>query len=344
MTIQLSINRTFVAPEIKPQSRHTGNTATTTGAQDTFVAHANKNSFARPMNTSHVHDNIIKLAKIFPHSARDLHGGENEVYLVNDTMIFRFPKDERSKSVNISEQALLQSLHARMTATRIPLYVLFDQNTGAGAYREIPGKPFSRRELQQLRPEERTQLAIDLGKSIGEIHSLPIEEASMLPVLATHKKYDFDKVASLINSANPFSTIDRQKIQDALDTVREMLSRPESWVVLHGDLHEDNIIFNNKKKCLAGVIDFSEAKLGPAAVDFGGFYRLNGQFTETLQREYASRRGIDEQQFISECRAWAIVQHSTAAFENQHAQTPLERRRLARAGFALRYLLNVDTL
>lgn len=272
-------------------------------------------------------------------SLETLGGGDNFVYLVNDRWIFRVPKSESAKKANLREQILLTEVSRNVTTT-IPQYTFWDQDTGIGGYQEIEGGPLSSEFYDDLNATEQYQLAHDLASVISEIHSIAVDRVPFLPATTSKTNDMFNKLDSSLGHNSFFLMEDKKKLVRALMVAEQMGAESAlSLVVLHNDLHGDNIIVNEATRQLSGIIDFSDAHVGPPMIDFCHLYRVNFDLAEQAALIYAQKRNVDPVLFIKACRAWATVQHAVSVIVNLQADNPRTGRRLIRAGRALNCLL-----
>lgn len=276
---------------------------------------------------------------------RPLGGGENFVYLINDNWVFRIPKEDNAKSANRREQILLKELSKYVKSTQIPAYNFWDYEAGVGGYEEIKGIALSYKFYNNLMMREKSLLAHDLALAISEIHSLPIKNTPFLKI-STPEAREYIKVAgSLLGPQGIFSQKHAKKIQQAIKVTQGLMSKPDSaLVVVHSDLHCDNIIVNPKAKKLSGLIDFSDARIGFAAIDFANLYRVSPQLAEEAAGIYANTKNIDAHDFIAECRAWSTVWQAACISRNYYAKTLREQKRVIRAGRAINYLLELKQI
>lgn len=281
---------------------------------------------------------------IAPHSVMELGGGDNDVFKVNDTWIFRLPKDEKAKCANRREQALLAVLSRRMRATSIPNYTFWDESRGAGAYKEIAGHSLSRFYFQRFSEADQAQLADSCALALSEIHATSLEEIPVrLDMVSRERKIDFDDLKKALLDKTIFSTEELEKISCALLRVEKFLGESRfTSVLLHGDLHCENVIVDGKEKKLSGIIDFSDAIIGPAVLDLVGFYRMGIPFAERLQEKYADAMKMDFLELRAICRAWAMVSFARVVVGHTHADSPRHIRRLTRAGQVMGWLFALE--
>jgi aminoglycoside phosphotransferase (APT) family kinase protein len=237
---------------------------------------------------------------------------------------------------------LLAVLSQQITITAIPRYEFWDAAKGSGGYREIRGHNLSRIVVERLSVDEQERLAWDCAKVLSEIHSCAIDR---VPIeLACGEAKELLRIADLkrlLALEQPYSREECAVILDACTHMSEFLvGKRYEKVILHGDLHCDNVIFDDRSKRLAGLIDFSDAIVGPAIFDLVGFYRASTSLAENVQRHYAAIMGLDAEQLLADCRALALVKYGRDALCNRHATEPHGIRRLARSGYVMRSLLD----
>lgn len=284
---------------------------------------------------------ITTFLGVSPRTMRKLGGGDNDVYLVDDQWIFRFPKHELAKRANIREQAFLKSLGEHIKTTTVPHYQFWDQSKGAGGYREIVGHNLSRALMRTLTIDEKNDLAQATAQALCELHRYPLEKITVDLVDAADDELEsLAHLKQLMLTHRLFREGEYATINDAIARVETMLTSSERKnVMLHGDLHCDNVIYNQEKKCLAGIIDFSDAMRGIPPFDLVGFYRASPTLAEDVQRHYADLMGMDKDQLVADCRALALVKYSRDVLMNRQDHDEKARRRFARSGFVVMALL-----
>lgn len=271
-------------------------------------------------------------------------GGENFVYLINDQWVFRIPKQDYAKSANRREQILLKELNNYVKSTQIPVYKFWDHENGVGGYEEIKGVALSYRFYNNLSAEEKTRLARDLGFALHEIHCLPLKSASFLNNCIPEAKEYIKMAESALGSHGIFSYHEVSQIRQAIGVIKQSIYKSDpALVVLHSDLHCDNILVDPQAKKLSGLIDFSDSRIGFAVIDFANLYRVSPQLAEEAARVYARTKNISAHDFITECRAWSVVWQAAGVAKNYQGKTLREEKRVIRAGRALNFLLGIHT-
>lgn len=273
---------------------------------------------------------------------RPLGGGENFVYLINDQWIFRIPKKEQAIDANRREQIVLKELNASMKSTQIPRYSFWDHERGIGGYKEIKGSALSFEFYNSLGPKEKSILAHDLALAISELHDLPLKKTAFLKNAKAEANAYIQAASDALGPQSIFAKPEIEKINEALGTALALIENPHApQVVVHGDLHCDNILVDPATKGLSGIIDFAEARIGSPVIDFANLYRVNPQLAEMTATNYARCKNIDPQTFLKECRAWSIIWQVACISQNYRRPTLREQKRVIRAGKALTYLLEL---
>jgi aminoglycoside phosphotransferase (APT) family kinase protein len=267
---------------------------------------------------------------------KELGGGENLVYLVNNKYIFRIPRQQRAMHANRREQILLKELAQHVKSTQIPCYSFWDHKSGVGGYKEIKGIALTYKLYNNLSLSQKNHLARNLALAISEIHELPLKKAPFLKNAEPEIKALMKQAASLVFAPSILAQQDREKIQEALIIIENLLAESNyKLVVAHSDLHGDNILIDSSLKSLNGIIDFSDARIGFALIDFANLFRINRKLAEDTAATYARLKKIDVQKFLRECAAWSLIWQASCIAQNHHATTLRGQRRVIRAGRAL---------
>jgi len=211
-------------------------------------------------------------------------------YLINDQLVFRFPKtrgqwDELDREIKFLEFA----------ADKLPLQVPQYQHiarTSEGApfgyavYRYLSGKAMT---LNGLTERQRAAVAEELAGFLIALHNLhpKLELSNMLPLEDARleaERYFSDAEAKILPK---LSQAEGQNLRDLfesfLDVPGNFLFRP---TVLHADFSADHILL--KDASVQGVLDFGDVSWGDPDCDF---MYLFVEFGNTFVEEVAKRYG-----------------------------------------------------
>lgn len=223
-------------------------------------------------------------------------GWDNDIIIINQDIVFRFPKSKQIANRVLKEFTLLKSLKTFHSSIKVPEYhLLYDQNRQLQCvyYQYIKGVTIE--EYNVIRnTDENAKL---LGEFLTNLHSLEIKT----DLKAVHT-YDFWSELYESVQKEIFQFLSEHQKDEVSKTFNffldnyATLSLPKS--VIHGDLTSSNIIMDNATDRINGIIDFTDAQIGDPAFDFAGFYWDFGpEFTKSVLTNY---HGVEASETIFE--------------------------------------------
>jgi aminoglycoside 2''-phosphotransferase len=214
----------------------------------------------------------------------------NDIVIVNDEVVFRFPKHEYSFK-HLKNEAQLLRLLQNYISLEIPLPLY--ESSEALAYRFIPGVTLRRDMLMRLPENDQQAMADQLAQFFKELHAVPISVISdfEIPMADALMKYE--------GWLNVY-----QRIQDKVFPL--LLPHLREWVREHFESHladkgnfeyelrmvdtdipPYHIMFDRQKKRISGIIDFGCAGLGDPAIDYGVIiYNYGESFINRFYKVY----------------------------------------------------------
>ncbi|WP_079526376.1 phosphotransferase family protein [Halobacillus hunanensis] len=223
-------------------------------------------------------------------------GWDNDLYIVNEQTVFRFPKTLEVASKVILEAELLHALHNTNPMLEIPKYSsLYNENQEliGVSYRKIPGQPLASVKSSHVCTSANAKLIADF---LTKLHRLPRHQPSLVKRLSD--SLTTTHWAKLLSSIEEklfpyFSDLYRAEITD---TFSQFIQSPSvhSKTTVHGDLTASNLLIDQEKQIMTGVIDFTDAMWADPAFDFGGFYwTYGGCFTKDILAHYDTDENKD---------------------------------------------------
>jgi aminoglycoside 2''-phosphotransferase len=211
-------------------------------------------------------------------------GQNNDILIVNDEYIFRFPRYlDGIKQLEIVV-AVLSGIQGYITLL-IPHITFHNLVLEVGqafiGYRMIPGEPLRRETFLEISDEKMLGgLARQLGSFLKELHTVPIPSAIKYPLPLSDTAAEWTEIYRRIRekcfpymrpSARAWA---KAHFETFLDDARNFQYQP---VLKHGDFGTTNILFDRRRRVINGIVDFGGAGLGDPAYDFAGILSSYGE-------------------------------------------------------------------
>lgn len=253
------------------------------------------------------------------------HGQNNDIVIVNDRAVFRFPRYPAGVGQLKRLIRLLRAIRPRVSlAIPNPIWVSLDHPTPGQAfigYPLIPGAPLLMASFDRFDEDTKQMLANQLAAFLKSLHAIP--PADVLP----------DDVASFDPSAvwrDLFRRIHQKLFVFMRPETRDVVTRhferffddPRNRAIepalVHGDFGGSNVLFDPASKQAVGVVDFDSAGLGDPALDFAaasmyGLARLFRTYSEA--EAYQERIAFYQGTFALQEALFGIENGDGEAFE-----------------------------
>lgn len=201
-------------------------------------------------------------------------GQYNNIVVLNDDLIFRFPRFPEGLELLEREVALLSAIQDRVTlAVPAPLYVnLLPREVGRVfcGYRLIPGEPLQRDLVATLDEATLVRIAGQLTGFLRELHAVPVAE--LLPGLPRPDwRLRWESLFQRLREAvwpHLEPAVREQLRQEFARFLTQQRNFAFTPALIHGDFATGNILFDPHAGAVTGVIDFGSAGLGDPALDY----------------------------------------------------------------------------
>ncbi|TCP52872.1 aminoglycoside 2''-phosphotransferase [Tumebacillus sp. BK434] len=213
------------------------------------------------------------------------HGWANQVWIVGERLVFRFPRTPLGQRELWQEAQVLPELAGRLPV-QVPEFLYRsapeDEIVYAG-YRQINGTPLTAELFSRLTSAEKMNLAVTIGSFLTTLHMhTPNIE------LPTVKKADWEVFFREIET-KAFPLLNREEQVWTQEIFDKFLEDPANFTyrprLLHGDLSAEHLLVQDGK--LTGVIDFGDLRIGDPAYDFVGLYvEYGADFTREVLAHY----------------------------------------------------------
>jgi aminoglycoside 2''-phosphotransferase len=203
-------------------------------------------------------------------------GQFNDVLIVNDAWVFRFPKSPAALASLPFEVAVLRALAGRLPlAIPEPRYVSLETPRPGMGYPLLPGAPMSREWLVAAPASVRDRIAQRLGEFLRAMHAQPPSLLAGQPIQDGGEEWA-ELYANIRDHLFPFMHPDAR--DEVAGRFEAFLASDQGgdWVPVprHGDFGAGNILYDAEANDVTGVIDFGSAGLGDPAVDIAALSTL----------------------------------------------------------------------
>ena len=190
-------------------------------------------------------------------------------YLIDDSIIVKFPKDlEKLKKIE-NENASLSFLRGQVTI-KIPETILYKEDFVFSCHRLIRGQPLFQRQYDLLDLEKQQTFCKEIARFIYELHSLTpqIRKAIDIPLLrGIGRYYSASKIKEILSSDKRMTGKQIGFISKFEDEGVNPFEQSEK-VSGHFDIQPKNIAFDFVKNEIAGIYDFGDCGLCAREYDF----------------------------------------------------------------------------
>lgn len=228
----------------------------------------------------------------------DTQGQNNVALIVNDAIIFRFPRYADAIAPLRTEAAILRALPPALPLpVPDPTYAWLDTDAPDEAfigYRMLPGAPLWPDVLTAIDAASIATIAAQLAAFLRALHAVPTTALPADLPIADEARVWAEMYARI--QLNLFS----QMRPDARAWVTEhfttFLNDPQNhaWtpVLRHGDFGPSNILFDPATRAVTGIIDFDSAALGDPAVDVAALASYGQEFGVAFHAAYPEMAAV----------------------------------------------------
>ena len=203
----------------------------------------------------------------------DSEGWDNKVYLINDKIIFRFPRRKIAVELIEQENKVLTKL-PKFHSVHIPLPNYIGQPSARypypfHGYELIKGKPAYQAQLSEA---ERIASLNVMANFLKQLHS--IKEQQAIAFGAQKQPFDRTIVTKAVNTLSErVNKIIERKIcdinfdlfQQEINTALQLQLPFDDMCLVHGDIDSRHMIFNAGQ--LVGIIDWGDMGINNKAAD-----------------------------------------------------------------------------
>ena len=215
-------------------------------------------------------------------------GMVNDIVIVNDEIVFRFPKTPQGQEDLVHEARVLDVVRRHVTVP-VPAPVLHAPDVAS--HRMVRGDPLLREDLYRLPLASRRAVMEDVGRFLRELHAIPTAELAGVGVSHSVRTADHWRGMYARIEETLFPLLfrnQRESVRRQFAPVLEgRLDLEVDTVLVHGDLAPYHILVDPDCTRLTGVIDFGTVGLGDPAVDIATLLaHYGGRLVDELRSTY----------------------------------------------------------
>ncbi len=226
-------------------------------------------------------------------------GWDHDVVVLDDCIVFRFPKNEEYKARFPTELALLNEFAPRAPQS-VPVYEYVAASGIFGGYRLIPGVECRPDLLKAFPIAAQNRMARDVAAFLTELHATPLAYArkSGVPEVSPSQQFWGPEqlkgvLARLREKVFPALPPDETEWVEEQFAAHFALSFKTRPALTHLDLTDDHILVDPVTQRLSGVIDFSDAEIADPARDFAGLWVYGEAFVGMVAENYGLEMSDD---------------------------------------------------
>jgi aminoglycoside 2''-phosphotransferase len=226
----------------------------------------------------------------------------NEVFIVNEDLVFRFPKAVLFQKLFENEIRVIELARKYVL---IPLPQFEYQSNDLVVYRFIKGSPLRREDILNLDAKKQEQIIEQLAEFFYQFHHISMREIERSTIAQSDVNRSRETWLKL------FENVERELFPSMMQHVRESVTEhfapllaAENFMnyepkLINGDIVPYHIIFDRQAKRINGVIDFGTAGIGDPAADFSCIiYNYGESFLKQIAHVYPEiAEAIDRARF-----------------------------------------------
>ena len=224
---------------------------------DFFKTTAEAKDYARKI-FSILHQGIHSL----PITEPEVQGNEYFTFLADDHVV-RIARNQTVSDAIQKEADIMTALRGKVTAAYVPEVVMAEPKENLMVIKRFAGINLTAKRLRALSPEQRAQVAEQIGQFMAQMHQAMPQD----PLLLRTDAYKWDKELDKLHLAFAnASGADSARLLRAREYMSHHSSVRDAFVMTHGDLKPGNILYSDADQI--AVVDFMNAKPNFAHHDF----------------------------------------------------------------------------
>lgn len=230
-------------------------------------------------------------------------GLTNDVLVVNERLVFRFPKNDTWARKLLANEIKVIELARNYLDIEIPHVEC--KAADLVAYRFIEGSPLQRNDILALDEGDRDAIADQFATYLKQLHGIPLDEVERQGIAQS------DTNRGRAAWLRLFEDVQRELFPSLMPHAREWVERHFAPLLadarfmdyeprlIDGEPTPYHVLFDGRARRIGGVIDFGTAGVGDPATDFAVvIYYYGESFLRRMSKFYPEiKNGLDRARF-----------------------------------------------
>jgi aminoglycoside 2''-phosphotransferase len=214
-------------------------------------------------------------------------GADHEVIILDNKLVYRFPKANAPHETLFDEAGLLTYLNQHIDGVQIPDYTFVADDGSFGSYEYIHGDPLSAEILNGLPEDDKDDAINQIASFLTQLHATPSDIIEKYNVRRSDPEETFRTLEENVKTfALPRLTQDEQETaMKYLASLQETLNDEFEPVLKHCDLKANNVLWDAAEKHIK-IIDFGDREYGDPADEFRWLMRYGQDSLDQILDQY----------------------------------------------------------
>ena len=218
-------------------------------------------------------------------------GWMSRTFLVNDQIVFRFPKNEEGAMDTKKEIKVLPRLKKAISLAIPEFLYVGEQNNGFPfvGYHILPGEPLDECAFQTLSNDNKNRIVSQLAEFVDEINTFDIQLAKKMDVPEKNFFQDYQLVFQKAKeTVYPFL---KKELQEYITNhfnayLKNQLNFTYVPKLTHSDISLNHLMYDKQQEKLVGIIDFGDLQIGDPDFEYIYLYEECGEeFVTQVMKE-----------------------------------------------------------